>query len=94
MEKPQVTIALRASELTGPLGTVVLAVTEPSNGPPGDFVILRGNTSGLWEARRFPVAQMPIPQERAVALSALVDQELDQTLLFRWGIQEDLSTSR
>lgn len=90
MEYSQVTIALRASELTGPLGRPLLLASLVLDQPQQEIVFLRNHPGGWFQAGRMPI---PPGQMTGVSLrlaeAHLVD-EFYTGLLFYKGVQEEL----
>lgn len=90
MDKAQVTIALQASELTGPLGKHVVSVFVASDAAAQHFVILDHDLGRDREVRRLVYPPGSLTSHDADFLSVCVGDAVYQYVLRYLGIRPEL----
>lgn len=94
--KDQVTVALTARRLRGPLYSPRLVVTLGSTGDAHELVVLNANWDGLEEVRRLSAPREPLKHTTAAMWAAYVGDQLYGHLCIAVGVQgelEDLPTA-
>lgn len=90
MRKDQVTIAVQASGLTGPLYSPRLLVTLGVKDGVHELVILEPSCGGLIEQARYEAPGGPLNYHTAILWCALAGDSLYQHLCIACGIQGEL----
>lgn len=92
MEKDQVTIAVTASGLTGPVGQPILVVCRVQASSHEEFVILRAKPSEMRQRLRIAVAEGPMTNYAVNYLTTEVDSELYVALCQFKGVQAEFES--
>lgn len=88
--KDQVTVAVRASELTGPLHTPAVMVTKGCTGAVQELVILSFSNDGLKEAARVRAERGPLLHTTADLWCCMVADVLYGLLCITSGLRGEL----
>lgn len=87
MEKPQVTFAVTASGLTGPVGSPILVVSSVLERDARELVILRGIWGEMSQVLRIPVRHVPLTAYDVDILAACAEGETRAALIPAFGVQ-------
>lgn len=90
MEKPQVTFAVQASGLAGPVGRPILIVCEALDHDPQQLVWIRGGPSHTSETNRYTLAPGPLKGHELEVIQGVNEREFYTALLFWKGVQAEL----
>lgn len=90
MEKDQVTFAVQASGLKGPLGRPILILCEALDRTPQQFVWLRNGAYHCSEVERLVVPEGPLKAFELQLVQDITQAELYTSLLFWKGVQAEL----
>lgn len=94
--KDQVTVAVQAVELTGPLPTPQVLVSVGCTGDEIELVVLVAGRNGMREVTRSGVPRRPLTAYMADLWCSLVADRVYDQLCITWGVQgalEDLPTA-
>lgn len=87
VEFDQVTIAISASGLRGPLGRHLFSAFLALDSLPQQLVIVRSSPAATFEVGRYGLIVGPLSNARALELASLTADETYTGLLFWKGIQ-------
>lgn len=89
MEKDQVTFAVTASGLTGPVGRPILLICEALASAPQSFVVLRAVRGEMRQQHRYEVAEGAMHYQAIDEISSVVHAELYTAFAYYKGIQAE-----
>lgn len=89
MEKPQVTIAVQASGLKGPLGLPILIASVVLDHDETELVLLRATRGGLIERQRIALSNGPLRNYEINYATTELDAEFYTALAYYKGIQAE-----
>lgn len=90
MEKDQVTFAVQASGLKGPVGRPILIVSEALDHAPQQLVWFRQGAYHCSETNRLVVPDGPLRNHELELVQSVTMMELYTSLLFWKGVQAEL----
>jgi hypothetical protein len=90
VEKDQVTFAVQAHGLTGPLGHPILVCCIAREGDMDFVVCLRLTEIGMTEVRRYPLGYGPVNHWVAEEVSVLIGDDSYFAIARIKGVQDDL----